>query len=89
MAMLFHRAGKYVASRGTPELSWAGSRQLGADLTGAVREIRDRHEDLKVVGSLNLVQALLLEKLFDRLTSGCTRSCWASGRRCSTAVRCP
>jgi dihydrofolate reductase len=32
-----------------------------------VREIRDRHEHVKVVGSLNLVQTLLREKLFDRL----------------------
>src|SRR5690606_29934291 len=33
----------------------------------AVREVRDRHEHVKVVGSLNLVQTLLREKLFDRL----------------------
>ena len=31
------------------------------------REIRGRHEHVKVVGSLNLVQTLLREKLFDRL----------------------
>src|SRR3954463_2957482 len=60
-------APKYVASRGRPDLSWAGSTQLGPDLPGAVREIRDRHEHVKVVGSLNLVQTLLREKLFDRL----------------------
>src|SRR5258706_1532986 len=47
--------------------SWAGSTQLGPDLAGAVRQIRDRHEHVKVVGSLNLVQTLLREKLFDRL----------------------
>jgi len=64
---LFNRVPKYVASRGTPELSWAGSTQLGPDLAAAVREIRDRHEHTKVVGSLNLVQTLLHEKLFDRL----------------------
>jgi dihydrofolate reductase len=45
----------------------AGSRQLGPDLAGAVREIRDRHEHVKVVGSLDLVQTLLREKLVDRL----------------------
>jgi dihydrofolate reductase len=66
-AALFNRIPKYVASRGTPDLSWAGSTHLGADLAGAVREIRDRHEHIKVVGSLNLVQTLLREKLFDRL----------------------
>ena len=67
IATLFNSVPKYVASRGRPDLSWAGSTQLGPDLAGAVREIRDRHEHVKVVGSLNLVQTLLREKLFDRL----------------------
>ena len=56
-----------MASRGRPDLTWAGSTQLGPDLVGAVREVRDRHEHVKVVGSLNFVQTLLREKLFDRL----------------------
>ena len=63
IATLFNRVPKYVASRGRPDLSWAGSTQLGPDLAGAVREIRDRHEHVKAVGSLNLVQTLLREKL--------------------------
>lgn len=67
IATLFNSVPKYVASLGRPDLSWAGSSQLGADLPTAVREIRDRHENIKVVGSLNLVQTLLREKLFDRL----------------------
>ncbi|MGC4808796.1 dihydrofolate reductase family protein [Micromonospora sp. DT233] len=67
IATLFNRIPKYVASRGTPDLSWAGSTQLGPDLVAAVHEIRDRHEHVKVVGSLNLVQTLLRERLFDRL----------------------
>jgi len=62
IATLFNSVPKYVASRGRPGLSWAGSTQLGPDLAGAVREIRDRHEHVKVVGSLNLVQTLLREK---------------------------
>lgn len=66
-ATLFNSIPKYVASRGTPDLPWADSTQLGPDLPAAVREIRDRHEHVKVVGSLNLVQTLLHEKLFDRL----------------------
>jgi len=66
-AALFNRIPKYVASRGKPDLSWSGSTHLGPDLAAAVREIRDRHEQIKVVGSLNLVQTLLREKLFDRL----------------------
>ncbi|MFF4244906.1 dihydrofolate reductase family protein [Streptomyces sp. NPDC001822] len=67
IATLFNSVPKYVASRGTPDLSWAGSTQLGPHLADSVREIRDRHEHVKVVGSLNLVQSLLREKLFDRL----------------------
>jgi dihydrofolate reductase len=64
---LFNSIPKYVASRGRPDVSWAGSAQLGPDLPGAVREVRDRHEHVKVIGSLNLVQTLLRDRLFDRL----------------------
>ena len=67
IAALFNRVPKYVASRGRPALPWAGSAQLGPDLPAAVRELRDRHEHVAVVGSLDLVQTLLREKLFDRL----------------------
>ena len=67
IATLFNSVPKYVASRGRPDLSWARSTQLGRDLADAVREIRDRHEHVKVVGSLQLVQTLLREKLSDRL----------------------
>ncbi|MER6314257.1 dihydrofolate reductase family protein [Streptomyces sp. NPDC001581] len=67
IAALFNSVPKYVASRGTPDLPWAGSTRLGPDLAAAVREIRDRHAHVKVVGSLDLVQTLLRERLFDRL----------------------
>ncbi|GAB2585689.1 dihydrofolate reductase family protein [Microlunatus antarcticus] len=67
IASLFNRIPKYVASRGRADLSWAGSTQLGPDLPAAVREIRERHEHIKVVGSLDLVQTLVRERLFDRL----------------------
>ncbi|MFF4582705.1 dihydrofolate reductase family protein [Streptomyces sp. NPDC001389] len=67
IADLFNRVPKYVASRGKPDLPWARSIQLGPDLAAAVREIRDRHDQVKVVGSLDLVQSLLRDKLFDGL----------------------
>ena len=67
IAALFNGVPKYVASRGTPDLRWAGAVQLGPDLAAAVREVRDRHEHVKVVGSLDLVQTLLREGLVDRL----------------------
>ena len=67
IATLFNRVPKYVASRGRTDLSWAGSTQLGPDLPAAVRQLRERHEHVKVVGSLDLVQTLLREGLFDRI----------------------
>lgn len=66
-ANMFNRIPKYVASRGKPDLSWSGSKQIGSDLVAEVREIRERHDHVKVVGSLNFVQTLLREKLFDRM----------------------
>jgi dihydrofolate reductase len=57
-----------VASRRSPTLEWAGSRLLGPDVISAVHELRDRHENTHVIGSLDFVQTLLAERLFDRLT---------------------
>jgi dihydrofolate reductase len=67
IATLFNSVPKYVASRTGPDLKWEGSTLLGPDLVTAVDEIRDRHENIHVIGSLNLVQSLLRERLFDRL----------------------
>jgi dihydrofolate reductase len=64
----FNAIPKYVASHGAPELTWAGSHLLGPDLPQAVREVRERHRNVHVIGSVNLVQTLLRERLFDRLT---------------------
>ncbi|SMH48628.1 Dihydrofolate reductase [Rathayibacter oskolensis] len=68
IAELFERIPKYVASRGTVPLDWAGSAQLGPDLAASIHELRERHEEVHVIGSLDLVQSLLAERLVDRLT---------------------
>ncbi|MET3923381.1 dihydrofolate reductase family protein [Arthrobacter sp. UYEF20] len=68
IARLFNRLPKYVASRRTPALEWAGSTLLGPDVVAAVRELRDRHANIHVIGSLDFVQTLFAERLFDRLT---------------------
>jgi dihydrofolate reductase len=68
IARLFNRLPKYVASRQAPTLEWAGSTLLGPDVPAAVRELRERHENIHVIGSLDFVQTLFAEKLFDRLT---------------------
>lgn len=67
IAELFNRLPKYVASRGTPDLEWAGTSQLGPNLAASIGELRDRHSQVHVIGSLDLVQTLLGEQLFDRL----------------------
>lgn len=64
---LFNRIPKYVASRSPRTLEWAGSTQLGPDLAADVRALRDRHRRVHVIGSLDLVQTLLAEQLFDEL----------------------
>ncbi len=78
---LFNRVPKYVASRGTPELPWAGSTLLGPDLPAAVREVRDRHEHVHVIGSLDLVQTLVAERLFDELNLWVYPIVLGSGKR--------
>jgi len=67
LATQFNSVPKYVASRGTPDLDWAGSELLGADLVSAVRALRERHAKVHVIGSLDLVHTLLQERLFDQL----------------------
>ena len=68
IAQLFNRLPKYVASRRTPPLEWGGSTLLGPDVVAAVRELREKHENIHVIGSLDFVQTLFAERLFDRLT---------------------
>lgn len=68
IARLFNDVPKYVASRGTPTLEWKNSTLLGANLASAVAEVRERHNNVHVIGSLDLVQTLVADGLFDRLT---------------------
>jgi len=68
IARLFNRVPKYVASRGEPALGWAHSTRVGVDLGREVGDLRQSHEHVHVIGSLNLVQTLLAEQLFDTLT---------------------
>ncbi len=68
IARLFNDVPKYVASRGRPTLEWANSTLLGADIASAVAEMRERHANVHVIGSLNLVQTLVARAQFDRLS---------------------
>lgn len=67
IARQFNRVPKYVVSRGTPNLTWADSTQLGPDLAAEVDALRERHDSVHVIGSINLVQTLFAHALFDQL----------------------
>jgi len=68
IARLFNRVPKYVASRSALTLDWANSTLIGADVGAAVAELRERHAHVHVIGSLDLVQTLVAQGLFDRLS---------------------
>jgi dihydrofolate reductase len=58
---------KYVASRGTPDLGWRDSHLLRGDLAAGLADLRERHRDIHVIGSLDFCQSLLAGGLFDQL----------------------
>ncbi len=59
---------KYVASRDAGiELDWQGSTRIGADLPAEIAALREKHQDVHVIGSVDFVQTLLAEQLYDEL----------------------
>jgi dihydrofolate reductase len=62
----FDRVAKYVASRGTPQLSWQTSTQI-TDVGPDVRALRERHAQIHTWGSANLLQTLFGEELVDQV----------------------
>jgi len=65
---LLNRVPKYVASRTLGEpLDWHGSAVVGESLAEDVTALKRRHDEVHVIGSLDLVQSLLRFGLVDRL----------------------
>ena len=65
---LMNRVPKYVASSTLSEpLSWAGTTLLTGDLAAGVTALKEKHEQLHVIGSLDLLQSLLTHGLVDEL----------------------
>ncbi|MCZ7426474.1 dihydrofolate reductase family protein [Micromonospora sp. WMMA1949] len=59
---------KYVVSRTLTEpLAWANSSLVSGDLAEHVTEMKGRHDEVHVIGSLDLAQSLLRAGLVDRL----------------------
>lgn len=68
IGQLFDRVPKYVASRDAGiRLDWQGSTRVGEDLVAEIAAMRERHQDVHVIGSVDLVQTLLSQQLFDEL----------------------
>lgn len=68
IGQLFDRVPKYVASRDADiALDWQGSSRVGGDLAAEVARMRSQHEDVHVIGSIDLAQTLIAEQLFDVL----------------------
>ena len=64
----FNRTIKHVATHHPDTLAWQHSRALGADVTGAVRELKQQDgPDLVTQGSGELVRQLLATDLVDEL----------------------
>jgi dihydrofolate reductase len=65
---LLNRVPKYVASRTlTDPLEWEGSTVLAEPIADSVASLKDRHDELQVIGSIDLVQSLLRAGLVDQL----------------------
>lgn len=65
---LFNGVPKYVASRTLADpLTWQGSSIVAGPLAEGITSLKERHDEVHVVGSLNLVQSLLRFGLVDRL----------------------
>ncbi len=62
-----NRVPKYVASRSPLSLDWENSSQLGEDAAAEVAALRERHDDIHVIGSLDFVQSLLAAEAYDEL----------------------
>lgn len=65
---LLNRVPKHVASRTlSGPLAWSGSSVLEGELPTAVAELKARHDEVQVIGSLDLLQSLLRHGLVDAL----------------------
>ena len=63
----FNAVPKYVASRGAPDLPWNNSHLVGDDLATELAVLKERHENIHVVGSIDFARTLIAGGLFDQL----------------------
>jgi dihydrofolate reductase len=85
IARKFDAIPKYVASRGTPELGWRDSHLLGRDLAAELSALRERHQEIHVIGSINFARTLVADDLFDQLNLWVYPIVLGAGKRLFTA----
>jgi dihydrofolate reductase len=68
MAARLNAMPKYVASRTMKRAEWSNSTVLGPDLRREVERIKGLHGEVHVIGSGDLAQSLLRERVVDRLS---------------------
>jgi len=73
---------KYVASRTlASSLAWQGSTLIADDLADNITALKGLHDEVHVIGSLNLLQSLLRFGLVDRMTLWVYPLLLGSGKR--------
>jgi dihydrofolate reductase len=81
-AALINGIPKYVASRTLAEpLAWNGSTLVAGDLGAGITALKDRYDEVQVIGSLDLVQSLLHLGLVDVLNLWLYPVLLGSGKR--------
>jgi dihydrofolate reductase len=81
-AGLLNGVPKYVASRTLAgPLAWQGSALVAEPFADCITSIKERHDEVHVIGSLNLVQSLLRFGLVDRLNLWLYPLVLGSGKR--------
>lgn len=85
IAQKFDRIPKYVASRGEPDLPWRDSHLLGTDLQAELSALRERHEEIHVIGSIDFARTLVADGLFDQLNLWVYPIVVGAGKRLFTA----
>jgi dihydrofolate reductase len=79
---LLNEVPKYVASRTLTEpLAWRGTTVVGEPIAQSITALEQRHDEIHVIGSLDLVQSLLRFGLVDRLNLWLYPVLLGSGKR--------
>jgi dihydrofolate reductase len=78
IAAKFNAVPKFVASRTLTDPSWAGTTVV-RDVATEVAAIRDRFDEIHVIGSGDLTRTLIAERLVYPITLGAGKRLWAEG----------